>query len=72
MGLQPVAAGHPGQHEAPLLVLVGHGQGRALLVDPGRAHLEQLGQQVGLHRLLRHQQDGLQGPGELAPLTHPG
>ena len=63
MALEAVPAGHPDKHEPAVVVGVGPGQLGAHLVDAGRRHLQQLGQQSRLDRALGHHQDRLDGPG---------
>ena len=61
VALEPVAAGHLHQHEAPVLLLVLGLEAVADLLDPGGGDLEQLGEQVGVDRLLGDHQDRLDG-----------
>src|SRR4051812_26444676 len=66
MTLEPVPTGHPYQDEAAVVVGVALGQLGAQLVDTVGRHLQQLSQQAGLDRLLRHHQDRLEGAGRFA------
>ena len=68
MRLQPGPAGDAGQHEAPVLALVGLRQLRQHLVHLLDGHLDQLGQQLGCDGLHRHQQNGLEGAAQLCVL----
>ena len=71
MALVAVAAGHPDQLEAVPGLVVGVGQPLAELLDGGHRQLQELGQQVGRHRVGGHEHDGLDGPhdvGRIAPV----
>jgi hypothetical protein len=65
MALEAVAPGHLHQHEPPVVGFVGGPELVAQLGHPGRRHLEQLGQQVGVDRFLRDHEDRLDGLGGL-------
>jgi hypothetical protein len=71
VALEAVAAGDPHQLEAALVGVVGLGQLGAELLDPCRADLEQLGQQVRLDRRLGDHEHGLDGPGLLGRRHQP-
>ncbi len=65
VALEAVAARHPDQLEAPILLPVGGFQLGAALLDPRRRHLQQLGQQTGFDRGVGDHHDGLDGPQRL-------